>query len=70
MVSITLSVSEDVRMLMKKFPEVNWSGFVRHCITERAKKLELREEMLKQFEKEKGFSDWAVKTIRDGRRKR
>jgi len=61
MVSITLSIPEDVRKLMKKFPEVNWSGLVRQCITEKAKRLVWKQEMLKQLEKEKGFDDWAVK---------
>ena len=60
MVSITLSVSEEVRETMKKFPEINWSGLVRTCITEKAKKLALKEELLKNFSKEKEFNEWAV----------
>ena len=32
MVSITLSVPEDVRHKMDMFPEINWSGFVRKSI--------------------------------------
>ena len=47
MVSITISVPEEVRELMKKSPEVNWSGLVRACITEKAKRLVIKEEMLK-----------------------
>lgn len=70
MVSITLSVPEEVHELMKKFPEINWSGLVRTCITEKTKKLAIREEMLKQIEKEKGFNDWAINTIRKEREKR
>ena len=69
MVSITVSVPEDIRKLMKKFPEVNWSGVVRNSITEKAQKLALKEEMLKGLEKEKDFNDWAVNLIRQGRHK-
>ncbi len=61
MVSITLSVPEETKKLMKKFPETNWSGFVRKVVEEKTKQLELREKMLKEFEKEKDFVDWAVK---------
>ncbi len=68
MVSITLSVPEEIHELMKKFPEVNWSGLVRTCISERAKKLALKEEMLRQLEKEKQFNGWAVSLIREGRK--
>ncbi len=60
MVSITLSVPEEVRGLMKKFPEVNWSGLVRTCITEKAKVLAMKEEMLKKLGKEKEFINWSV----------
>ena len=67
MVSITLSIPEDVRKLMKKFPEVNWSGLVRKTIEEKANELALKEELLKKLDKEKEFSDWAVKLIRERR---
>jgi len=60
MVSITLSVSEEVRETMKKFPEINWSGLVRTCIIEKAKTLTLKEELLKGLSKEKEFNEWAV----------
>jgi len=73
MTSITLSVPEDVRLLMKKFPEVNWSGLVRACITEKAKNLALKQELLNNFEKEKDFTDWSVelgKKAKKGRMKR
>jgi hypothetical protein len=73
MVSITLSLPEDVRELMRKFPEVNWSGLVRTCITEKAKKLALKEELLGSFEKEKEFNNWTVelgKEAKKGRLKR
>ena len=69
MVSITISVPDETRKLMKKFPEVNWSALVRKSITDKAKQLALKEEMLEQLESEKEFNDWAVKTVREGRNK-
>ena len=70
MVSITLSVPEEVRELMKKFPEVNWSGLVRTCITTQAKKLVIKQEMLKQLDNEREFNGWAVNLVREGRSKK
>lgn len=68
MVSITISVPEEIRGLMKKFPEVNWSGLVRKSITEKAKQLALKEEILKELDKEKNFNEWAVDIVRTGRK--
>ena len=61
MVSITLSIPESVREQMKKFPEINWSGFVRKSIEEKAKQLLWKEQMLKQLESEKEFDKEALK---------
>lgn len=69
MVSITISVPENIRELMKKFPEVNWSALVRKSITEKAMKLKLKEELTKQLEEEKEINDWAVKIVRQGRKR-
>lgn len=68
MVSVTISVPEEIRKLMKRFPEVNWSGLVRQSITEKAKQLALKEEMLKDLDKEKEFNEWAVNIVRTGRK--
>jgi hypothetical protein len=68
MVSITISVPEEVRETMKKFPEVNWSALVRKVITERAKQLAIKEELLKQLKKEKEFDEWSVELVRKGRK--
>ena len=68
MVSVTISVPEDIRKLMKKFPEINWSGLVRRSIIEKAKELQMKEEILNQLGKEKRFNDWAVKLVRNGRK--
>lgn len=73
MVSITISVSEEVRAFMRKFPEVNWSALVRKTIVEEVKKRELKEKLLSDFNKEKEFIDWSVelgKKAKKGRMKR
>ena len=70
MVSVTISVPDDVRKLMKQFPEVNWSGLVRACITEKAKRLEMKQKLLGELEKEKDFNNWAVGVVREGRKRK
>jgi hypothetical protein len=67
MVSITVSVPPETRELMKKFPEMNWSGFVRKSIEEKVKKLAQIEEWKSRLDEEKEFMDWSVKLIRDSR---
>jgi len=70
MVSITVSVPEDTRELMKKFPEMNWSGFVRKSIEEKARVLAEHENSKKQWKDEEETSNWAVKlqhASREGR---
>jgi hypothetical protein len=68
MVSITLSVSDEVREIMKRFPEINWSALVRKSIEEKAKMLLLKQEMLSKLEKDKTFNEWAVDIVRKGRK--
>ena len=70
MVSITLSVSEEIREKMKEMSDINWSALVRKAITEEIKKRTIKANLLKDLQKEKDFSDWAVKLIRTGREKR
>lgn len=70
MVSITLSVDEEVRKVMKKFPEVNWSALVRKAIVEEVKKRQLKEDLLNQFEGEKEFIDWSVELGRKAKKGR
>lgn len=67
MVSITLSIPEEVKEKMSEFPEVNWSGFVREAIIKKTEELSWKEEMLEKLEKEEKFTDWAIKLIREGR---
>ena len=68
MVSITLSISEQIKNLMNQFPEVNWSGLVRQTISEKVKQLALKKELISQLETEGDFNDWAVKLVREGRK--
>ena len=67
MVSITLSIPEEIKRKMEQFPEINWSGLVRKIILEKIESLVLKEQMLKQLDVEKEFSEWAVNLIRKGR---
>ncbi|MBS3145377.1 hypothetical protein J4414_01080 [Candidatus Woesearchaeota archaeon] len=70
MVSITVSVPGEVKDKMKKFPEMNWSGFVAKSIIEKTKELSWKEELVKQFREEKDMTDWAVKLQRRARKGR
>lgn len=70
MVSITLSVSEDVKTKMDMFPEMNWSGFVRTAIEQKTKELSWREQMLRKLEGEKELIDWSVQLQRKARKGR
>ena len=70
MVSITLSVPEEVKKKMDHFSEINWSGFVREVILEKTEELSWKEEMLKKLKEEEEFTDWSVKLIRAGRKRR
>ena len=67
MVSITLSVPDDIRKLMKEFPEVNWSALVRKTIIDEVKRRELKKELLEGLKKDKDLIDWSVDLIRKGR---
>ena len=60
MVSVTLSVSEDVKNKMGRFSDINWSGFIRRSIEQKVKQLSWREEMLKKLEKDKDFEEWCT----------
>jgi len=53
MVSITLSVSEDLKQDMDKFPELNWSAVAREAIKRKLKLLE----KFKEFTKDSEFTE-------------
>ena len=67
MVSITFSIPEETRKIMREFPEINWTHIVRSSIEEKAKKLALKRELLKKLEGEEEFIKWSVNTVRKGR---
>ncbi len=52
MVSITVGVDEQTRKRMKRFPQVNWSGFVREAIREKTAELAKKEELLAKLKGE------------------
>jgi len=70
MVSITLSIPEDVKEKMNKFDEVNWSGFIRKCIVEKTDELSWKERMLQKLKEEQAIIDWSVKLARHARKGR
>lgn len=60
MVSVTLSVPETIRKVMKIHDEINWSGFVRKAIEQKARELERLKAFKKKLKKEETVTDWAV----------
>ena len=67
MVSITVSVPDKTKKLMKEFPEMNWSGFVKKSIIEKATRLVKLEELKKELEDEQDVTDRSVKLQRASR---
>lgn len=50
MVSVTLSVPEEMKEKMDEFPEINWSEVARQSIDEKLRDLQFLEEFKKQSE--------------------
>ena len=50
MVSITLSVSEDLKQEMDSFPEINWSAVAREAIKKKVAMMEKFKEFTKNSE--------------------
>ena len=68
MVSITLSVPEEIRKLMKQHDEINWSGFVRKSIEEKIRQIAKIEAFKQRIRKDdKEAVDWSVKLQRASR---
>ena len=61
MVSLTVSVPSHTRELMKKFPEMNWSGFVRKSIERKAQDLSRMDRLIRKVEAERPVTDWSVR---------
>jgi hypothetical protein len=68
MVSVTVSVSREVRDIMKMHNDVNWSGLVRRAILEKVEKLEAKGQLLRGLKEDASFDDWAVGIVREGRK--
>lgn len=60
MVSVTVSIPEEIKKKMEQFPEVNWSGLVRTIIENKVHNLVWKEEMKKRINEDKEFNDWSV----------
>ena len=67
MVSVTVSITEEIKKKMEQFPEVNWSGLVRTIIEKKVHNMMWKKEMLKNLEGETEFNNWAVELVRKGR---
>ena len=67
MVSITFSVSPEVRRMMKEYPEMNWSGYIKNMINQKVTELSWRDSMLKKLKQEQEFDDWAVRIQKSSR---
>jgi len=70
MVSVTLSIPDDVKKKMDYFSEVNWSGFIRKEILEKVGELSWKDELRNKIKEEQDITDWSVKLQRVGRKDR
>jgi len=61
MVSITVSIPDELRKKMEEFPEINWSGLVRKIITQKIRELAWKEEMLKQLKEEEKYIEESLR---------
>jgi len=67
MVSVTLSISKELKEKMKKFDEINWSSIIRKTLNEKVQKLETMDKLLAN---EKEITDWAVNLQKKSRKGR
>lgn len=65
MVSITLSVPEELKKKMDKFEWLNWSSIAREAFVKRMKQLEILERFEKDFEKSKLTDEDCIKLGRE-----
>ncbi len=70
MVSITLSVPDEIKKKMAHFAEINWSGFIRKKIIEKAAELTWKEQMLEKLKQGAHTQDWAVDLQKKARKDR
>ena len=60
MVSITLSVPEEIKHKMQEFAEINWSGFIRKIIIDKTQELEWKEDLKNRLKKEEEINKWSL----------
>lgn len=65
MVTITLSLPEEVKKRMDRFEWLNWSAIAREAFLKRMKQIEILEKFNKDFEKSKLSDDECVKLGRE-----
>lgn len=70
MVSVTLSIPDEVKKQMDHFGEINWSGFMRKAIIEKTRELTWKEQMLSKLQNEQGMNEWAAEIVRAKRKGR
>ncbi|MDP3728619.1 MAG: hypothetical protein Q8R18_04160 [bacterium] len=70
MVSVTLSIPEEIKKKMENFDEVNWSGLIRKTIIEKTKELEWKQNMLKRLKAGEEISEWALELQKKARKDR
>ena len=51
MVSVTLSVSPEIKREMDRYSEINWSGFIRKMLIAKTEELAWREDMIARIKK-------------------
>ncbi|MDO8627263.1 MAG: hypothetical protein Q7K42_02255 [Candidatus Diapherotrites archaeon] len=70
MVSVTLSVPEEVKKKMALFGEMNWSGFIRDSLVEKTKELEWKKKMLEKLSQEQSITNWSLELGREAKKGR
>lgn len=60
MSNITLSVPEEIKHKMEKFPEINWSALIKKFLESKVERLVWKEQMLKGLEIEREFDEQAL----------
>ena len=70
MVSVTLSLSDQVKKEMDRFREINWSGFIRKSILAKTQELSWKEHARSMLGAELRFTTWAVQAQRNARMQR
>ena len=70
MVNITLSIPQELHILIKKHNEIKWSEIARRALWEQAKKLQLMDELVKKSKFSKKDVEVLDKEIKEALLKR